>query len=131
MVGQTDRDTNVVITVKGLERLKFDAQAQKDSSALNAVLDDSVMLVEQDGMLRNKAEYLVRLRSSDVTVQQITPESITVKVFGGTAIALGIYAEKGIEGHRPYRRRCRFIDTWAFKKGKWVCIASTATSKIN
>jgi hypothetical protein len=28
---------------------------------------------------------------------------------------------------KPYQRDGRFIDTWAFKKGAWVCVAAQAT----
>jgi len=128
--GQTDHDTNVAIALRTLERLKFDAQQSKDNSALNAMLDDAAMLADQDGTLRSKSEYLAGLRQSNVTLQRISPESINVIVFEHTAIVVGIYNEKGIEASHPYHRRCRFIDTWAFKNGRWVCIASTATSTL-
>ena|SRR5579864_8272714 len=129
-VGQIDRDTNVAIALRTLERLKFEAQQSKDNAALNAMLDDAAMLADQDGTLKAKSEYLAGLRQSDATLQRISPESITVIVFEQTAIVVGVYLEKGIEANHPYHRRCRFIDTWAFKNGRWVCIASTATSTM-
>jgi len=129
--GQTDRDANVIVTLKSLERLKFEALEHRDTASLEAILDATAMLVEHDGTLKNKADYLTDLRIHDLAPQQIIPQWTTVRVFGGTAIVVGIYDEKGIEKHRPYHRRCRFIDTWAFKKGTWVCIAATATSTLS
>ena len=129
-VGQIDRDTDVAIALRTLERLKFEAQQSKDNAALNVMLDDAAMLADPDGTLRTKSEYLAGLRPFDATVQRISPESITVIVFEQTAIVVGVYQEKGIEANHQFHRRCRFIDTWAFKKGRWVCIASTATSTV-
>lgn len=128
--GQTGRESDVAISLESLERLKFGAQQSKDNSALNAMLDDSAMLVDQDGTLRSKAEYLAGLRQSASTLQQIVPESMKVIVFEQIAVVVGTYREKGVEANQPYHRRCRFMDTWAFKKGRWVCIASTATSNV-
>jgi hypothetical protein len=56
---------------------------------------------------------------------------MTVKVFVNAATVIGIYDETGREGGHTFHRRCRFIDTWAWKKGKWVCIAVTATPVIS
>ena len=130
VVGQTDHDTNVAVALRTLERLKFEAQQSRDNSSLNAMLDDAAMLADQDGTLRTKSEYLAGLQQTETTLQRILPESITVLVFGQTAIVVGTYQEKGIEANHPYHRRCRFIDTWAFKNSRWVCIASTATSTV-
>lgn len=129
LAGQTDHDSNVAVTLRTLERLKFEAEQSRDNSSLNAMLDDAAMLADQDGTLRTKSEFLTGLRQSDV-LQRITLESITVIVFDQTAIVVGIYNEKGIEANHPHHRRCRFIDTWVFKNGRWVCIASTATSTV-
>lgn len=130
VMGQTDYDTNVAIALRTLERLKFEAQQSGDSASLSAMLDDAAMLADQDGTFRTKSEYLAGLRQSDAILQRISPESITVIVFEQTAIVVGMYQEKGTDAARPYHRRCRFIDTWAFKNGRWVCIASTATSVV-
>ena len=94
------------------------------------MLDDAAMLVDPDGTLRSKAAYLADLRQSNADLQRISLESTTVFVFDHTAIVVGIYNEKGIDANRHSHRRCRFIDTWAFKNGRWVCIASTATPNV-
>jgi ketosteroid isomerase-like protein len=59
--------------------------------------------------------------------QQVAPESMSVHVFGNTAIATGVFRAKGMEGKKSYVRRERFIDTWIYKDGHWVCVATDAT----
>jgi len=122
---------DVKVIVLRLEHLKFDAQHRKDIAALNSMLDDAVMWVDPNGALFTKAAYLTAVHDSNLQPEQIVPESLTVKVFDDIAIVVGIYDEKGLNAGHPYHQRCRFIDTWAWKKGKWVCIGATATSVIS
>jgi ketosteroid isomerase-like protein len=51
---------------------------------------------------------------------------MSVRVFGNTAIATGIFRTKGVEGKKSYVRRERFIDTWMYKDGRWICVAANA-----
>jgi len=126
-----DRDEDIITTLVGLERSKFSAQQQKDTASLNALLDEGLMWVDQNGMLLTKAAYLASLHDAHHTINKIVPDSMTVRVSATVAIVIGIYDETGLEDGHAFHRRCRFIDTWARKKGKWVCVASAATSTIS
>jgi hypothetical protein len=52
---------------------------------------------------------------------------MTAHIWGTTAIVTGIFRERGVHEGKPYSRRGRFIDTWIFKDGIWVCVAAQAT----
>ena len=111
-----------------LEKAWNQAFKFRDRVALGRILDDSLMLVNDDGSLQSKSAFLAGIdgaRRSDE--QQLEPESITVRVVGQVAIATGVFREKGIEKGRPYVRRNRFVDTWANNNGLWVCVAASAT----
>ena len=56
---------------------------------------------------------------------------MTVHVFGNTAISTGVFRAKGVEKGKSYVRRERFVDTWIFKNGKWVCVATNATPVLH
>jgi len=47
-----------------------------------------------------------------------------VHLHGDTAIVSGNFRTKGVERDKPYTRRERFVDTWLYKNGQWVSIAS-------
>src|SRR5438445_140896 len=71
---------------------------------------------------------LVHAQDYDAAARdQVAPESLTVRVFGNTAIAIGVIAVKGTKGGKSVVRRERFIDTWINKNGSWICIATNAT----
>lgn len=126
----TDRYTDIAATLRALEVLKFEAQQHKNISGLDSMLDNGLMWVTPAGELLTKAAYLASLQGPGVTELRISLEPMSIRIFDGLAIIVGIYSETGMKAGHPYHQRCRFIDTWAFKNGKWVCIAATATSTI-
>ena len=104
----------------------------RDKKALSEILDDSIVLVNGDGSLAAKADFLSAVESANKSDdQQAEPESIAVHVFGDVAIATGVFREKGVENGKPYIRRDRFVDTWVNKKGTWVCVAASATPLVH
>jgi ketosteroid isomerase-like protein len=113
--------------VIALEKAWNQAYKLGDTKALSVLLDDAVVLIEDDGALKNKTQFLASMKSSSANEEQVDPESLTVHVFGQTAIAVGVFAAKGNRGGKPYVRRERFVDTWILKNGNWVCVATNAT----
>lgn len=126
----SDRDADVAAQLSSLESAKFDAQQRKDGAALSAIFDDDLMLVDLTGAILTKPQFLAASQLAGPSVLRIAPKSITVRVSGSIAIVVGIYEEKGMKSGHSYTRRCRFIDTWAFQRGRWVCIAETETPVI-
>lgn len=123
------REPDSATTLRTLEQLKFDAQLHRNSAALDTMLDDGLMWVDEGGTLLTKSSYLQSLHDSSSTHLRI--ETMKVKVLDRMAIVVGIYDETGVKSGQPYHRHCRFIDTWALKNSKWILIAATATSTIS
>jgi hypothetical protein len=117
--------------ILSLEDARFDAQKRKDNVALDLMLDSAIVWVDPDGALLTKAEGLSANHIAREGILEIAPESMSVQFSGDTAVVIGIYRERGVRSGRPYRRRCRFMDTWVFKNGKWQCIAAASTSTVS
>ena len=126
-------------TIKGkiiaLEQLWNQAYKAGDTKALDSILDKDIVLVNDDGSVQTKAEFLASVKESpsqpSSQQQQVAPESLKVYVFGTTAIATGVMRVKGVEGGKPYTRRERFVDTWLYKGGSWVCVGTNATPVLH
>src|SRR5882724_8632115 len=127
LFAQDDSDAAARAKVIALEKAWNQAYKMGDSKALGSLLDDSVVLIEDDGSLKTKAQFLAGMKSSSSNEEQVAPESLTVHIHGQTAIAVGVFAAKGSRGGKPYVRRERFVDTWILKNGNWVCVATNAT----
>jgi ketosteroid isomerase-like protein len=116
-----------VTRVLALEHAWNQAAERKDTKALDAILDNSMVYVDDHGILRTKAEFLPWVKSADSHPQQEVTESMTAHMFGGTVVVTGVYIAKGVKNGKPYVRRGRFVDTWAFQDGNWLCVASQPT----
>lgn len=127
---QAQNETNgaVVTKITALEKAWNQAFKFRDTKAVDALLDDGIVLVNDDGSLLSKGAFLASIRQSKTSdEEQVTPESITVHVIGGVAVATGVFRTKGVENGKPFVRRNRFADTWVQKGGGWVCVSASAT----
>lgn len=128
---QDASDSATQSKIVALEGAWNQAYKSGDAKALDALLDNAIVLVNDDGSVQTKTEFLASVKSAGSQAgsqeQQIVPVSMSVRVFGNTAIATGIFRAKGVEGGKPYVRRERFIDTWVDKGGRWICVATDAT----
>lgn len=117
--------------IVALEKAWNQAYKAGDTKALDGLLDNSIILVNDDGSVQSKADFLASVHATNSQEQQVAPESMHVHVFGTVAIASGVMRVKGMESGKPYTRREQFVDTWLFKAGKWVCIATDATPIVH
>ncbi len=117
--------------IVALEKAWNQAYKMADIRALNSLLDDHVVLINDDGSTQTKDEWLKSVQASNSQEQQVSPESLNVRVYGNTAIATGVFRAKGSEAGKPYVRRERFVDTWVNKDGNWVCVATNAVPIVH
>src|SRR5450755_1009553 len=121
--------------IVALEQLWNQAYKSGDTKALDSILDDGIVLVNDDGSVQTKPEFLASVKQSGAQPtaqqQQVALESLNVHVFGAVAIATGVMRVKGVESGKAYTRRERFVDTWLYKGGHWVCVGTDATPVLH
>jgi ketosteroid isomerase-like protein len=133
VVSATAQDASESATkskIVALEGAWNQAYKSGDAKALDSLLDNAVVLVNDDGSVQTKREFLAGVKSTvsqSGQEQQVAPESMSVHVFGNTAITTGTFRAKGVEGGKSYVRQERFIDTWVNIGGHWICVATDAT----
>jgi len=132
---QSDTEAATKSKIIALEQLWNQAYKAGDTKALDSILDSAIVLVNDDGSVQTKAEFLASVKDSPAQPssqqQQVAPESLNVHVFGNAAIATGVMRVKGVEGGKAYTRHERFVDTWINKGGKWVCVGTNATPVLH
>jgi ketosteroid isomerase-like protein len=119
-------DAEIQTRIIALEKAWNLAYKFADTHALDSLLDDQIVLINDDGSTQTKSQFLASIKRP-AQEQQVSPESISVRVYGTVAIASGVFRAKGLENGKRYVRHERFVDTWFLKGGRWVCIATNAT----
>jgi ketosteroid isomerase-like protein len=122
---QETSDSDVGSKIVALENLWNQAVEARDLKALDAILDDAFVNVDAEGKILTKAEVLADVKGSRGV--RVSSEAMVVHLHGDTAVVTGIYQLSGAERGKPFVRRQRFVDTWRYKSGIWVSIASLAT----
>ncbi len=126
--GAQEQTEAVKSRIIALEKAWNQAYRYRDKKALADILDDSMILIEEDGSIQSRFVFLAGIDAARQTDEQLAePESISVRLFGDTAIATGVFLRRGFANGKPYIKRDRFVDTWVRRGSSWVCIAASAT----
>jgi|SRR5262249_35426363 len=132
LVGAEDEhEAGVKTKIVALEKAWNQAYKLSDTKSLDALLDDHIVLINDDGSTQSKELFLASVKRSNSREEQVSPESMSVHVYGTTAIATGVFRATGVGNGKPYTRRERFIDTWILKNNNWVCVGTNATPIIH
>jgi len=113
--------------ILALENAWNQAETNKDAKALDGLLASTLVYVDYDGTMMDKAKFMASVKAPSLHPEQIVNESMTAYMYGDSAVVSGIYREKGVRNGKPYSRRGRFTDTWINQSGTWVCAASQST----
>lgn len=108
----------------------------KDTKALDMILGNTFVSIDDDGSLSSRSEFLASIKSPDYQPSKAVTEQSNVQVYRDAAVVVGIFRVTGKEKGKSYVRRERFVDTWIKSSGTWQCVATastliTAKSSIN
>lgn len=107
-----------------LERLWNEAQVNRDSAALDALVSSRFVNTEWDGEISDKQKFLADIKDPRFKPAQANIQDLKMNFFGETAVVTGIYRTQGTYQGKSYDHVGRFTDTWVFDQGKWQCVAS-------
>jgi ketosteroid isomerase-like protein len=113
--------------VLALENAWNQATRQKDLKALDRLLAEGLIYINNEGTEMNKAQYLASVSAPERRFDHIVSESMRVQFFGQSAMVVGVFHEKGIISGKEYLHNGRFIDTWIRRGDSWMCVASQST----
>jgi ketosteroid isomerase-like protein len=113
--------------IVALEKAWNQAYKLRDTKAIGAILDDNIVIINDDGSLQSKAEFLAEVSAAKPSdEQQVSPESLTVHMIGDVGIATGTFRTKETQEGKPHSKRERFVDTWVRSGENWVCVSAAA-----
>ena len=114
-------------TVAALEQKWTDTQNANDSAREAQYVADTLVVVDQDGTVFKKDQYIADEKATKYT--HVAIENMIVHAYGTTAIATYTWVAKGTGSNgKPMDVRERVTDTWVkMPDGKWQCVASVGS----
>ena len=108
-----------------LENHWADLYAKHDAANLGKIIADGYLAITDKGVPVTKASMLKEVASDTSHILSATNKNLEVRVYGNTAVIIGIatIVSKGPKGNVTVRSG--WTDTWMKQPdGKWLCIAS-------
>src|SRR5438445_7766658 len=78
-----------------LERLWNEAQVNRDSAALDALVSSRFVNTEWDGEISDKQKFLADIKDPRFKPTQANIQDVKMNFFGDTAVVTGIYRAQG------------------------------------
>lgn len=127
---ENDDGSGAGTKIMALENVWNNAEKARDTAALDLILDNEMVYIDEDGSVLTKVQFLEHAKQTGPQLQTLVTSGVNVHVYGQTALASGTYRVSGVTRGRPFQRQGRFIDTWVLKNGSWVCVAAQSTPVV-
>lgn len=98
-----------------------------DAATLRRDLDPAFTLVDSKGTVTDFAANVAEVEKRDPAYTLFRNRDQAVRVYGDSAIVIGITRVEGFSGGAAFKAEFRFTDTWVKREGRWRLAASHAT----
>ena len=116
--------------VEELKQIENDwvaASKAKDAAKLGDILADSWTALTWDGKKEDKAKALADMKTPGNSLDSIEMGSMTVRIFGSTAVVTGSDTAKSTEEGKDTSGKYVWMDVFVKQDGKWKAVASEST----
>ena len=109
-----------------IEREWSESFVKRDASVPQRVEAEDFTIVDPDGKLLNKAEDIQSM-TGDVVFTASKVDDVKIRIFGDTAVAVGVSSVKGRDKKNDISGQYRWTDTFVKQNGEWRAVASQVT----
>jgi len=119
--------TTVEQQLRQLEREWNDVIVRKDITALGHILSDDFILITATGTVRNKAQLIDSIKSTDLVVEPFETEDVIVRIYGDTAVLTGRFTQKGSYQGKSFSNQFRYTDVYVKMSHGWQGVSAHST----
>ena len=113
--------------VRKAENDRFAAMLKADVVALDKLLGNDLTYTHGDGRVIGKDAFISDFKTGAFKYTTITPNEMTVRVFGDVAVVTGGAAMHVVNNGEPADIKIRYTDVHVRRNGMWVMVAWEAT----
>ncbi|MEZ4949720.1 MAG: nuclear transport factor 2 family protein [Saprospiraceae bacterium] len=123
---QTTTENNL----KQLEKLRFEAMVNEDTSFLKTVISDDLIYLHSNGLQETKAEHLKNVSTKHIDYQEMIPQEMQFRIYEGAAIGNGVVLVKGSLGDKNFTLFLKYSDVYIHTKRGWK-LANWQSTKLD
>lgn len=113
--------------VRRVEAELCNAFEKGDTKTLRRDLDRRFTQVTSHGEVTDVEQNLAEVAKRDPYYDEFRNHDQTVRLYGDAAIVIGITTTKGKTGGESFDMDFKYTDTYIFRDGRWLLVASHAT----
>jgi hypothetical protein len=98
-----------------------------DVAFLERFLGEGFTLTDGSGQVTSREETLEEVRRREPRYEVFRNSGMRVRLYGDTALVLGLTTVKGTASGKPFAAELAFTDTLLKRGGRWVIVASHAS----
>lgn len=107
-----------------LEQDWTNANLKADVAVLDRILADDYTWINQEGVLRTKAQNLELIKSGGLVIPSMVTDDMKVRIYGDAAVVTGRNTFKATLEGKDFDGQERWTDTWIKRNGLWQCVAT-------
>lgn len=122
------QDAAVLKELSRLEDIWAAAIVKKDGAAVGKLLSPRFLSMSDDGRVVDRAAMIQDVSGDTDSYVSASNSGYQVRVFGDTAVIVGIFSAVVKTAGGTETRRWAWTDTWMKQTdGQWLCLASQST----
>jgi ketosteroid isomerase-like protein len=110
-----------------LEDRLSEAFRTDDVDTVARIEDERYTLTNSRALVSHRADDIAELKARDPRYDEFRTHDMKVRLYGDTAIVIGIVSLKGTSGGKPFDADMRFTDTFVRRDGEWRIVAAQVT----
>ena len=110
------------------EREWLEAHLRLDIAALDRLMSPDYVQVDAGGRCVSKDQVLASLRSGERAWDEARSDEHHVRVYGGTAVAVGRWQASGTNAGEPFDYSARYVAVWVSYGGQWRMVSDQSTT---
>ncbi|HEY0427123.1 MAG TPA: nuclear transport factor 2 family protein [Pyrinomonadaceae bacterium] len=122
VTAQSKTDKSVERELLRLHRAEDEAEAKKDTNALERLFSDDFLFVAANGAIYDKKKFLgeIKADTEPPTEQKLDYENFRARIYGKTAIVNYVLVVNGTDkDKKAYANRFQMSVVWIKEKGVW------------
>lgn len=113
--------------IERVEQALLDAIRTGDAAAIEKHEDETYTLVSTRGEVTTRADDIADAKKGEIRYTEFRNHDTTMRLYGDTAVRLGITSLKGTASGKPFALDVRFTDTYIRRPDGWKLASSHAT----